>query len=510
MARYAAVDIGSNSVRLLVADVIPGSPWLTLAADREVTRLGASVFETGSISEDAIANVCAVLTRMQATYSKLDVIGVRVVATAAVRDAGNAAEFVERASAAIGATVEVISGQEEARLIHEGVQCRWPQPNSRVLIIDVGGGSAEFIVSRNGELDEGISRPLGAVRLTEVFLRHDPPQPIELRQLDQFIEDKFAPVLRALDGLKFDRVIATSATAAAIVSAVNHIDRSERDAADRKKAKVGQIRKLFKQLSTSDLSMRRRVNGVGPRRAEIIVAGAGVFLRVLESLDLDSMYYCSAGVRDGVIADLNARGVGRELTRLSRQQIHVVEDMCRKYHVNIKYARHVAFLASELYDALHPLHRLPPETGKLLQAASYLHDLGHFVSDTGHHKHSAYLVGNSDLPGFTAQERKLISLVCRYHRRSMPQNRHESFRNLPPEQRRVVTLLTPLMRLAVALNSSQQHRVDEVSCNLTSAGATLSIKGHGDLGLEYWAAERVAPLFSQCYEVPLTVERPRA
>src|SRR5688572_2932590 len=164
MPRYAAVDIGSNSVRMQAAEVIAGAPLNILASDREVTRLGASVFREGRISEDAMTFVCQVLKRMAAAYTALDVMGVRAVATSAVRDASNQAEFIERASAALGTPVEIISGPEEARLIHLGVQSRWPHPRQRVLVIDVGGGSAEFIVSDQGEMKEGISRPLGAVR----------------------------------------------------------------------------------------------------------------------------------------------------------------------------------------------------------------------------------------------------------------------------------------------------------------------------------------------------------
>jgi exopolyphosphatase / guanosine-5'-triphosphate,3'-diphosphate pyrophosphatase len=506
MPRYAAVDIGSNSVRMLAAEVVPGQPWVTLAADREVTRIGASVFETGTISREAMENVGLVLRRFAETLSKLDVVAVRAVATSAVRDASNGAEFVERATADLGIPVEIVSGQEEARLIYMGVQARWPQRDGRFLIIDVGGGSAEFIVGEDGDLVEGVSRPLGAVRLTEAFLRTDPPDAASLHRLTQFIDEKFTPVRKRLQGNKFDRVIATSATAAAIVSAVNHVERSERDQADRLGARTSQIRKLCRQLAGSDLAMRRRINGIGPRRAEIVVAGVAVFLRVMEELGLKKLNYSVAGVRDGIIADLSARGVGRELTRLSRQQLGVVEEMCRRYQVNMKYARHVTGLVTELYDGLQPLHRLPPEMGKLLQAAGYLHDVGHFVGGTGHHKHSAYLVANSDLPGFTDVERKLIALLCRFHRKSMPQQRHDSFRGLPADQRRAILLLTPLLRLAVALNTSQQQRVEEIHCQVTSQSALIRVDADGDCGLELWAAGRVADIFRQVYDVPLLIE----
>jgi exopolyphosphatase/guanosine-5'-triphosphate,3'-diphosphate pyrophosphatase len=266
------------------------------------------------------------------------------------------------------------------------------------MIIDVGGGSAEFIISDQGEMKEGVSRPLGAVRLTEVFLKADPPAETEMLRMRKFIDEKFEPAQRRIAKMSFDRVIGTSATAAAIVSSVNRIRRADRDAADRLRARSTQVSRLLDNLAERKLAARRKFPGVGPRRAEIIVAGTAVFARVLELLRLPSMYYSAAGVRDGIIADLAARGVGRELSRLTRQQQRVAESMCRKYNVELQNARHVAKLSTELFDALKPLHKFPSENGKLLEAAAYLHNVGHYISDTGHHKHSEYIVTNADMP----------------------------------------------------------------------------------------------------------------
>jgi exopolyphosphatase/guanosine-5'-triphosphate,3'-diphosphate pyrophosphatase len=507
MARYAAIDIGSNSVRMLAAEASPGMAPKRLEEGREVTRLGTSVFAGGRISDQAILDVCAVLRRMAAAYSKLDVAAVRAVATSAVRDASNQDQFLERASEALGSPVEVISGQEEARLIFLGVQSRWDDLPERTLIMDVGGGSAEFITAAGGEMKDGISRPLGAVRLTEVFLKHDPPTTVELNRMEQFIDDKFEPVQQRIPPGRFDRMIATSATAAAIVSAIHRVPRSERDAADRLKATTVQIRKLYRDLASRPLEARKHVSGIGPRRAEIIVAGIAAFLRVMETLKVESLQYSAAGVRDGIVADLAARRGGEEATRLTRQQLRVVEMMCRKYSVDNANARQVARFSSELFHATRPLHRLPPDRGRLLQTAAWLREAGHFISDTGHHKHSAYIVSNSDMPGYTDVERLLVALLCRYHRKSMPQPRHEPYKDLSPEHKRTISMLTPLLRLGVALDTSGQQKIGIIDCNLHSGGATLRLTGEGDLDLEVWAAERAADVFRQVYNVPMTVER---
>src|SRR5579875_511992 len=189
MPRYAAVDIGSNSVRMMAAEVI-GAETKILAQDRQVTRLGESVFRSGRVSEEALNFLVQNLARMAGTYSRLETVAVRAVATSAVRDASNQAEFLQRTSQALGANVEIISGSEEARLIQLGVEARWPRPKERTLIIDVGGGSAELIVAQGGALIDAVSKPLGAVRLTEVFLKADPPGSDELRRLEGYIDEK--------------------------------------------------------------------------------------------------------------------------------------------------------------------------------------------------------------------------------------------------------------------------------------------------------------------------------
>ncbi len=507
MSRYAAVDIGSNSIRMLAAEMAPGQAPAILAAERQVTRLGSSTFRTGRIDPQAMSLTCDVLRKMAQQYKKVEVVGARAVATSAVRDASNQREFLARASEALGTEVEIISGQEEARLIQLGVESRWPQRDKRVLIVDVGGGSAELILAENARLVEAFSKPLGAVRMTEVFLKNDPPSELELHRLEEYIEEKLAVARRRIGSHGIDRVIATSATAAAIVCAVCRVSRSRREVADRLRTSAAEVRRFYKDVSRRDLEKRRKVPGIGPRRAEIIVAGTAVFVRVLNDFQLPSLYYSAAGVRDGIIADLAARGVGRELSRLSREQRHRVEEMARKYGVAVPHARKVADLAAVLFDSLQPLHRLSPDFGKLLEAASYLHDAGHYISSTGHHKHSFYLVANSDLAGFTDLERRQIALLCRYHRKSMPTARHDAFQDLNPEARRAVLLLTPLLRLADSLDRSHDQRIDSLQCQLRDGEVVVSLRSEADTDLELWAGERAADVFREVYSRPLTLVR---
>jgi exopolyphosphatase/guanosine-5'-triphosphate,3'-diphosphate pyrophosphatase len=509
MPRYASIDIGSNSVRMEAAEVAPGQPPRILASERQVTRLGASVFRTGKISQESMDLICGVLGGMAQQYKRLDVNAVRAVATAAVRDAGNQQEFVARASAALGTDVEIISGQEEARLIHLGVKSRWPHPKERFLIIDIGGGSAEIILSENERIGQAFSKPLGALRLQELFLRTDPPRQTDLHRLEEYIEERIGSAVRRIGNAHIDRVVGTSATASAVVCAVNRIPRARRDESDRRRATTAQIRKLFRDISVLDVAARHRITGIGPRRAEIIVPGTAVLLHVLEAFRKPALFYSAAGVRDGIIADLATRGVDRGLSQLAVDQRTVVEEMAERYGVALRHARKVARLASDLFAGFQNVHRLPAHYGRMLEAAAYLHDTGHYVSDTRHHKHSYYIVANSDMPGFTLNEREIIANLCRYHRKALPTPEHGNLQLLDAESRRAVAYLIPLLRLADSLDRSHGQRIRSIECKQRDSDflVTINVPPETDIDLEIWAAERLTEVFRQVYNKPVAIAR---
>ena len=505
MARYAAIDIGSNSLRMEAAEVTASGAPKILASERQVTRLGASVFRGGRISQDAIENVCAILTSMAAMYKRLEVSAVRAVATAAVRDASNQDEFVARTSAALGVKVEIISGQEEARLIQLGVRSRWPHPRASFLIIDIGGGSAEIILSENERIAQTFSKPLGALRLQEMFLRGDPPREAELHRMHEFIEEKIGSAVRRLDDAPISRVIGTSATAAAVVCAANEIERVDREESDRQRATTPQIRRLYRELSVMTTAERQKVTGIGPRRAEIIIPGTAVLLRLLEAFRKPALFYSAAGVRDGIIADLAQRGTGVNLCELAADQRSVVEDLAEHYGVTLRHARRVAKLAGDLFLGLQKLHRLAPQYGGLLEAAAYLHDSGHYVSDTRHHKHSYYLVTNSDMPGFTA-------VGARTDRQPLPLSPEVAARcrNTPNLHLLDTEGAAPSPFDSSAANgrrSGPQPGTTRPLGGLQSAGQRISADAEyaagNDIDLEVWAAERLSEIFAR-----LTGSRP--
>ena len=490
---------------MMVAQSDPGKPVQVLASDRQVVRLGTSVFREGRLSNAAVDLACQVLQRMAAEISKHNVLALRAVGTAALRDASNQKEFLDRAAEILGTQVEVISGLEEARLIHLGVQERWPHPKQRIIIVDVGGGSCEMILAKHGHFVEAYSKPLGAVRLTELFLKSDPADERELARMQRYIQERIEGPMDRWKQEPFDRMIATSSTAAATVCAVNEVKRSRRDEADRMAASASKIRTLAGSIASMDQAARTKVPGIGPRRAEIVVAGVAVLNEIVQGLRLPRLYYSTAGVRDGIIADLVRRKVGMETARLDTDQRAVVRAMVRQYGVSARHVRRVADLASMLFEGLRSLHAQPVHRGRVLEAAAYLYNIGHFVNEAKHHRHSQYLVTNSDLPGFDDRERMMIANLCRYHRKSMPQPAHDAFQALLPEDRRTVELMTPLLRIAVALDQSQEQRVDQVDSRVLDGSVELRLSSEFDIDIEQWHTSQVSPVFQQVYGVPLAV-----
>ena len=404
---------------MLAAETGPDGDFTELISSRQVVRLGENVFREGRLSQPAMDLACQTLTVMAEEYRKLDVLAVRAVGTSALRDATNRAEFLARATQILGTPVEVISGLEEARLIHLGVQARWPQPKRRILICDIGGGSAELILSDGGRMVDAFSRPLGAVRLTEMFLKSDPPDPRELARLEKYIQERIAGAVERIGTAPVERMVATSATAAAAVCAANGVRRAKRGMADRFLASAAQIRKVYTDAAGRNLESRRGMTGIGPKRAEIIVAGVAVLSEVMRCLDVPRVYYSAAGVRDGIIADLAHRRVGREPDHLDADERRVVRSLGRRYGTSGNHARKVAQLAAMLFEGLHPVHRLTPAYGRILEGAAYLFNIGHYVNESRHHKHSLYLVMNADTPRLyrprTHGHRQFVPLPSQVH-----------------------------------------------------------------------------------------------
>jgi exopolyphosphatase/guanosine-5'-triphosphate,3'-diphosphate pyrophosphatase len=521
MPTFAAIDVGSNSCRLKIARVVTHQ-LKTLHEDREVTRLGSSVFESGLISPEAMAATLRALKRFQRAVQAHAPDRIRVVATSAMRDARNAAAFQAWVKAETGWDMEVISGLEEGRLIHLGVMNGETGVHGKVLLIDLGGGSCEITLSENKRIRETISAPLGAVRLTEEFLSAADPVPAEgLAQMRQLIARELRRARRRIQLDSVSHVIATSGTAAALADACAAVIKSAGLAGKRERtgrrvdntwrtvsagmagfAPAQLVRKLALRMSKMALPERESMPGIGPRRAEIIVAGAEVYAELLDTFGLSGFRYSPLGLRDGILAlmldetDTRARG-HREFEHERWQSVLAT---ARRYGVDPKEAEPVRAHVLQLYRELKNFHALPPEYENWLGAAALLRDTGKFVNHQGHHRHTQYIVSSSELYGFTPVQRTIVSAIARYLGKSRPQPGDRAMRNIPLEEHSNVVGAVVLLRLAVALNQDRASDVLRVSAKVYPKRIYLEIKpGRTGAELELWSLRKEADYFREVF-----------
>ncbi|HXR37677.1 MAG TPA: Ppx/GppA phosphatase family protein [Terracidiphilus sp.] len=516
MPTFAAVDIGSNSCRLKIAKVV-AHQLRTLHEDREVTRLGTSVFESGLVSPDAMANTIQALKRFQRAVQEHGVDLIRVVATAAMRDARNAAAFQAWVKAETGWTMETISGLEEGRLIHLGVMAAdggmaRPGLAGRVLLIDLGGGSCEITFSEHKRIKETISVPLGAVRLTEEFLTGDPVPAEGLARMQRWIQRELRRAHRKIQPASVSTVIATSGTAAALAEACGGAgkaasQRVSKPAGQRATAPAGtaatrDVRKLAAKLAKMTVAEREAVPGIGPRRAEIIVAGAEVFAELLESFGLAGFRYSPLGLRDGILAQMLAEQDARATAHreFEHERWESVLTTARRYGVDPKLAEPVRAHAIQLYRDLKTLHELPPEYESWLQAAAVLRDTGKFINHQGHHRHTQYIVSSSEIYGYTQVQRTTVSAIARYLGKSRPQPGDRALRNIPADEHRHVHRAVVLLRLAVALNQDRASDVLRVRAKVYPKRVYLEVEpGRTGAELELWSLRKEAAYFREVF-----------
>ncbi|MGC2478100.1 MAG: Ppx/GppA phosphatase family protein [Candidatus Sulfotelmatobacter sp.] len=500
MPTFAAVDIGSNSVRLKIARLQAGR-LRALHEDREVTRLGEGVFSTGFLTPESMADTVRVLRRFHRTTQQIVADSVRVLATSALRDARNSQAFVEWVRSATGWRVEIVSGVEEARLIHLGLVSDPRIDRSPTLMIDLGGGSCELTVSRGGHIRDTVSLPLGAVRLSNEFLRHDPPRKGELKRLCSFVTREVNRVVNRIGVAKVRNVIATSGTAAALAAVAAHLHRGR----NRQRSLVSraEMSRIAKRLARLPIAERRKIEGIGPRRAEIIVAGATVYRELLEKLRLKGFRYSPLGLRDGILSQMAADydRTTRSGRQLESERWESILKAVEHYHIDRKHALDVRESAMQLFTALRSLHRLPPEYREWLSAAAMLYEVGDYVNRTGHHRHTHYIISNSEILGYTPQQRRIIAAIARYLGKSRPTIEDSPMKAVENSDRAEVQKAIVLLRLARALNLGRSRAVEKVRIQVRSAEVKLTLVPRRRMGvdLESWAIEKDSAYFREVF-----------
>jgi exopolyphosphatase / guanosine-5'-triphosphate,3'-diphosphate pyrophosphatase len=504
--RIGAIDVGTNSIHLIVVEVDAESmSTRTVFKAREMVRLGADdALEGGALGRRAIARGVEAIARFVRLARERDVERIRVVATSAVREARNGTEFAAEVKRLCGVTLDVLDEREEARLIYLGVTRNFPLHDRLACIIDIGGGSTEWIVAddRRPYLLESIK--LGSLRLYDAYLRGGEPPYERYPELVDHIKRMMGPLVMRLREFDCDLVIGTSGTIMGL-AALDAGDQGLRPASIHGHVlRLDRLRMLQAKMLTLTEAQRRTLPGMNARRADIIIAGAAVLIEALVGMGAEEIVVSQHALREGVVVDLVQADteIVRRLDVLRARRRESVASLARRYQSSGLHERSVARLALRIFDDLVAHTRANPADRELLHAAALLHDIGKFIHTSAHHKHGAYLIRNSTLDGWTDPERELLATIVRYHRKTLPKPTHLEWMGLGTLQRDRVAFLAGILRIADGLDVRQQGVVADVRVRWLPASIAIEVEANdsqssGDLASEIAAAGFKADLLAR-------------
>jgi exopolyphosphatase / guanosine-5'-triphosphate,3'-diphosphate pyrophosphatase len=513
----AAIDIGTNSIHMVVVQIDATLPAFTIVArEKDTVRLGDRDPKTGNLTPEAMERAIAALQRCKDLAVSMNANHIVAVATSATREASNGIEFLHRIESEVGVFVNLISGQEEARRIYLGVLSGMDFQNVPHAIIDIGGGSTELILADSQEPRFLSSTKVGAVRLTREFIKTDPIDEAEFAYLRAYIRGMLE---RATEELRCHikpgeevRLIGTSGTIETLAT-IHALEKQKEvpNPLNGYQMSRKDVKEMVKRFAAMNYEQRSAIPGMSEKRAEIILAGATILLETMNMLGLDAIAICERSLREGVIVDwmLTHGFIDSRLRFQSEVRQRSVINIAQKYQVNLESTERVANFAMGLFDRLQgSLHSWGEEEKELLWAAAILHNCGLYISHSAHHKHSYYLIRNAELLGFAEIELEVIAHLARYHRRSKPKKKHEQYSKLPDKYRQMVKQLSAILRIAVPLDRRQIGAIEGFECKYDAEYKTLHLhlftsNPDDDCTLELWNLDYEKSVFEEEYDVKL-------
>lgn len=499
--RVAAIDVGSNSIHMIIAQVESDGRFRVLDRAKEMVRLGQRTLTKGRLSADAMRAGVRTLAAFRTLADRHGVNRIKAVATSAVREAANGGEFIQQVQDEVGLRVKVIPGREEARLIYLGVSHAINLRGAPALLIDVGGGSVEVILVHDGTPVELDSLKIGVSRLSEQFIKSDPPSGKELQKLDAHIAEHLDPILRRAARLGVRRIVATSGTLLSVITIAGHLNKEPPDGhLNNFVVSAGAVRKVRRLVCKADQDARQRIPGLDAKRVELIIPGACIADYVATRLRAKEVIACTWALREGVLLDFIARhqkGIA-ETERYPDVRHRTVARFTRHLGETEEHGAHVARLALRLFDQLKREHKLSAAAREWLEFSALMHDVGHHISHSNHQRHAHYLITNSELLGFRRDEVELIAQVARYHRKAPPKESDAEFHALPAGTRQIVRALSAMLRVADALDRSHYGVVRDITVLRRDKKLILQLETGGeDAALEIWDARERARLLEQ-------------
>lgn len=511
----AAIDIGTNSIHMVIVKINAQLATFTIIArEKDTVRLGDRHPDTGNLTTEAMKRSFSSLKRCQDLARSLKADHILATATSASREAPNGKDFLEKIESQLGITVNLISGQEEARRIYLGVLSGMEFNGQPHIIIDIGGGSTELILADSKDARHLSSTKVGAVRLSQDFVTTDPISKQEFAILQAYIKGMLE---RPTDELKSSLqpgekpiLVGTSGTieTLAVIQAIATLG-SEPSPLQGYELKLKELQDWLNRFRKMDYEERFNISGMCDKRAEIIVAGTTILVQTMTMLHCDSLIICERALREGMIVDwmLNNGYIEDRLKYQSEIRDRSVIKIAHKYQVNLDYSERIADFAGTIFEQIKgELHNWGDSEKELLKVAGILHNSGLYISHSAHHKHSYYLIRNAELLGFSEIELEVIANIARYHRKSKPKKKHEPYSNLPPHYRKMVKQLSAILRLAIALDRRQIGAIKEVCCKYDAEYKKLHLylvptNPEDDCDAEIWNLDYKKLIFEEEYEV---------
>ncbi len=495
--KIAIIDIGTNSIHMLIAELLPNYTFEVIGREKDMTRLGDGTLSSGILSQKLMQKGLQTLKRFQHLALTKGAQKIIAIATSAVRESKNGGDFIQKIFKETGIQVRVITGTEEARLIYLGIKHSVQLGKEPALMIDAGGGSVEFIVGNLQKITLLKSLKLGVARLKDRFVKQHKPE--EFKAIEEYVKETIQKILPALQASNYQQTIGSAGTLNNLAAMVFY--RQEKEAALPRSLSLSRegLGELYEKLKKSTTEERLKMKGLDPRREDLITAGAALTYTLMTELNISEIQICDKAIREGIVYDFIAHNRVRIKTpyfipNIRRRNIFRLAHKC---DYERKHAEQVALLALKIFDQTQNIHRLDSIDRELLEYAALLHDIGYYISYEKHHRHAYYLIKNVHLNGFSEEEINILALTTRYHRKTNPKKSHLEFSALNKAVRTRIEWLAAILKVADGLDRSHFGLVEDLKINFEKNKMSFTLKIHDDAQYEVWDAHRRIALFEK-------------
>ncbi len=501
MYSIASIDLGSNAARLAIGYLDKDYSLISTENYREAVRLGQDVFSSGVLSEATLVRAVDAFKAFRDILDDHKVTVLRAVTTSAMREAKNAQELIRRIKDQCRIELEVISGEEEARLIFSGVSAKLNLKDKTAVLVDIGGGSVEITLAVDAEIAYANSYPIGVVRLLSILEERRRGRHAFPRLLRKFSAAFKSQIEQLIADRPVDLLVGTGGNIECIGELRQSILGKKRNSLIRA-SELNTIRAKLESLSFQERITQLKLK---PDRADVIFPGCLLLEQVFEQINLPEMLVPNVGLKDGVLAELIPRMQGRSLSPQKRRRavLASARELGRKYRVDSAHVRNVARLALEMFEQSKELHALGEEAQVLLEAAALVHDVGRFINVNSHHKHSQYILRSEPFAALTQHEKELVACIVRYHRRALPSSKHDEYAVLVGADKQLVSKLAGILRIANALDHEHAGNVKKVTLRAADDGLAIELEGSNEMLLEKWALQEAVHMFEEVFKTKI-------